>query len=63
MSSKYIPEHARKQPISAQMPVEAEVPPDLSQMETMIFPEKDLKKQENTITIQISTLFRRYYLE
>ena len=35
MSSKYIPEHARKQPISTHVPVEADVPPDLSQMETM----------------------------
>ncbi len=51
MSSKYIPNHVRQQPISAHAPVEAEVPPDLSQMETMIFPEKDLKKQEGEVIV------------
>ena len=49
--SSHIPDHAQKQPISAHVPVEADVPPDLSQMETLIFPEKDLKKQEGEVIV------------
>lgn len=51
MSSKNIPDHDSKHPISAHVSIEAENPPDLSQMETMIFPEKDLKKEEGEVIV------------
>ena len=45
MNSKRIPNQGQKPPASEHGLAEAGVPPDLSQMETMFFPEKDLKKR------------------
>ena len=51
MNSKRIPDQVQKTSASEQGLAEAGVPPDLSQMETMIFPEKDLKKQEEEVIV------------